>query len=82
MWTYDPMDRLKWLAVLVDGCKSRYKPHAYCTLLLTAGLKGGALISALYAYSQHGDVNVNTLIKHLLNQVHILQKVCFKALYM
>ena len=34
-----------------------------------AELKGGALISALYAYSQHGDFSVNTLIKNLLTQV-------------
>ena len=23
VWTYDPLNRLKWLAVLVDGCKSK-----------------------------------------------------------
>jgi len=34
-----------------------------------AGLKGGALVSTLYAYSQHGDPYVSSLVKHLLNQV-------------
>ena len=23
VWTHDPLERLKWLAILVDGCKSR-----------------------------------------------------------
>ena len=36
---------------------------------LLVGLKGGALVSALYAYSQHGDPYVRSLVKHLLNQV-------------
>ena len=33
------------------------------------GLKGGALISALYAYSRHGDPYVHSLVIHLLNWV-------------
>ena len=40
--------------------------------ILHTGLKGGALISALYAYSQHGDPDVRALVKHLLNQVQCI----------
>lgn len=33
------------------------------------GLKGGALVSTLYTYAQHGDPEVKGLVKHILNQV-------------
>lgn len=55
VWTHDPTERMKMLGVLVDGCKR---------------LKGGALVSTLYAYSQHGDPDVRSLVKHLLNQIY------------
>lgn len=37
--------------------------------ILCAGLKGGALVSTLYHYSQNGDPAVRSLVKHLLTQV-------------
>lgn len=49
--------------------------HVFCeadcmaAAVCFAGLKGGALVSTLYAYSQHGDPYVSSLVKHLLNQV-------------
>lgn len=34
------------------------------------GLKGGALVSALYAYSRHGDPYLKTLVDSILSQVY------------
>eukprot|EP00731_Ephydatia_muelleri_P030066 Em0021g589a len=55
VWTQDPLHRLKFLGVLVDGCKR---------------LKGGALVSALYAYSRHGDPYLKALVNSILTQVY------------
>jgi gamma-tubulin complex component 3 len=55
VWTREPLEKLKTLAILVDGCKS---------------LKGGALVSTLFTYAQHGDPHVKQLVKHLLDQVY------------
>lgn len=55
VWTYDPLDRLKLLATLVTNCE---------------GLKGGALVSTLYMFTQHGDPVVKRLIKQLLNHAY------------
>ncbi|EDO33629.1 predicted protein [Nematostella vectensis] len=54
IWTYDPLLRLRTLAALVDTCK---------------GKKGGALLSAIHTYMQHGDPFVRSLVKHMLNLV-------------
>lgn len=54
LWTFDPLQRLKCLATIVDVCR---------------GKKGGALASALYSYMQHGDPFVQSLIQHILNMV-------------
>lgn len=51
VWTHDPMLRMKTLASLVEHC---------------AGLKGGALVSAIHQFSCHGDPYVQTLMKHIL----------------
>ncbi len=40
VWTLEPTNRLKLLASVVDACK---------------GLRGGALVSAVYAFLPHGD---------------------------
>ncbi|XP_065887804.1 gamma-tubulin complex component 3 homolog isoform X2 [Dysidea avara] len=55
VWTYDPLDRLKLLATLISNCE---------------GLKGGALVSTLYTFTQHGDPQVRRLVKQLLNQAY------------
>lgn len=46
--------------------------HQIAVLLghLFSGLKGCALVSNLYSYAQHGDPDVKTLVKHVLNQVY------------
>ncbi|KAL4219924.1 Gamma-tubulin complex component 3 [Mactra antiquata] len=54
VWTFDPLDRLKKLAALVDICK---------------GKKGGALASAIYSYLRHGDPFTRSLVKHILTMV-------------
>ena len=42
--------------------------HAVC-MYMYAGQKGGALVSTLYHYSEHGDPAIHTLVKHILTQV-------------
>ncbi|KAI8743613.1 gamma-tubulin complex component 3 homolog [Biomphalaria glabrata] len=54
VWTYEPLQRLKWLGELVDTCK---------------GKKGGALTSTIFSYTHHGDTSVKSLITHLLTFV-------------
>lgn len=34
-------------------------------------VRGGGLLSTLYLYAQHGDLEVMRLVKHLLNQVSL-----------
>lgn len=53
-WTCEPMDRLKWVATLVDNCKDR---------------KGGALASTIHSFMQTGDVNMRLLTKRFLTIV-------------
>lgn len=50
-WTSEPMERLQWVAMLVDNCKDR---------------KGGALASTIHAFMQTGDVSMRLLTKRLL----------------
>ena len=71
VWTYDPRERLQMLAVLVEGCKREHgRGEGRAAFhMFVAGLKGGALVSTLYHYSQHGDPAVRKLVKHLLTQV-------------
>ncbi|XP_038049883.1 gamma-tubulin complex component 3 homolog [Patiria miniata] len=54
VWTYDPIHRMKYLAILVDGCKDK---------------KGGALASAVHSYTLHGDPSVKCVMKHILKLV-------------
>ncbi len=56
MWSQDPIKRIKLLGLLVDSVQ---------------GLKGGALLSAVRAYSNHGDPAVKQFIEHLLVKVYI-----------
>nr|XP_051697641.1 gamma-tubulin complex component 3 isoform X1 [Oryctolagus cuniculus] len=54
VWTYDPKIRLKTLAALVDHCQGR---------------KGGALASAVHAYTKTGDPYMRSLVRHILSLV-------------
>jgi gamma-tubulin complex component 3 len=55
VWTHDPLERLKYLAVLVGACK---------------GQKGGALVSTLHSYSHHGDPYICSLLTGILTKVY------------
>ena len=37
--------------------------------LCVCGMTGGALVSVLYDYSQHGDPAIRSLLLHILSQV-------------
>lgn len=54
LWAYDPLETLKWLASIVRAC---------------AGQTGGALASAVYEFSHHGDPRVKKLVKKILESV-------------
>ncbi|KAH3743783.1 gamma-tubulin complex, component 3 [Pelomyxa schiedti] len=54
VWCHQPQHRLLWLACMVDAVK---------------GLKGGALASAVYSFSKHGDVLISRLVNQMLSQV-------------
>ncbi|XP_076756926.1 gamma-tubulin complex component 3 [Xylocopa sonorina] len=54
LWAYDPLETLKWLASIVKACQ---------------GQKGGALASAIYEFSNHGDASVKKLVKRILERV-------------
>ncbi|XP_012268384.2 gamma-tubulin complex component 3 isoform X2 [Athalia rosae] len=54
LWAYEPLESLKWLASIVRAC---------------TGQKGGALASAVYSFSHHGDPGVKQLVKRILEKV-------------
>ncbi|XP_053984214.1 gamma-tubulin complex component 3 homolog [Hylaeus volcanicus] len=54
LWAYEPLDTLKWLANIVRACQ---------------GQIGGALVSAVYEFSNHGDASVKKLVKRILENV-------------
>ncbi len=54
LWLRDPLDRLKWLSILIDA---------------TSNLKGGALASALYAYVASGSPLVRPFIARIYKEV-------------
>ena len=54
VWVYDPLESLKWLASIVRTC---------------IGHRGGALASAVYEFSHHGDPRVKKLVKRILESV-------------
>ena len=53
LWTLQPFERLKWIAILTDSCKT---------------LKGGQLLSALYSYSSHGSLQIKELANRILKK--------------
>ena len=56
-------------ANMPQACSAEKSTEELSCIFCLVGLKGGALVSTLYAYSQHGDPDVKSLVKHLLNQV-------------
>lgn len=53
LWTLEPYERLKWIAVLTETCE---------------GLKGGELLSALYSYSSNGNLQLQDLASRILTK--------------
>ena len=54
VWVFDAHHRLKMIWALLDNCRTK---------------KGGALLSVVYSFAQHGDPNVKTIMKALLNSM-------------
>lgn len=54
VWTADPLERLKLMAMLTDAAR---------------GLKGGALASAVGAHLKHGDPFVQSFVRRIMEQV-------------
>jgi len=54
LWIQEPMERMKWLAIIVDSIQ---------------GLKGGALISSINSYVLHGSPGTKILLSKLLKEV-------------
>lgn len=53
VWTLEPMERLKTMAVIVDTCK---------------GVKGGALLGMIQSYAKHGDPIIRSFVQNILNR--------------
>ncbi|KAF5277736.1 hypothetical protein FQR65_LT03716 [Abscondita terminalis] len=51
VWIAEPRDRLQWLAYIAEQCTNK---------------KGGALISAIYIFLQHGSTSVQTISEKVL----------------
>ncbi|KAF9969800.1 Gamma-tubulin complex component 3 [Actinomortierella ambigua] len=54
VWTQEFLQRLRLMSVLVDCCQ---------------GLQGGALVSMIHDYTQHGDPVIQQFINHMLEKV-------------
>lgn len=54
VWTGEPLEKLKWIASLVDHCK---------------GKRGGEILSILHSYMQTGDPDVRALTCGMMRQV-------------
>ncbi|CAB4061954.1 TUBGCP3 [Lepeophtheirus salmonis] len=54
VWTYEPMERMKFLAQMVDTCRDA---------------KGGALISSIYGFVHHGNPSLSAAAKNILISV-------------
>lgn len=51
VWTYEPLKRMELIAILLDN---------------TRELKGGALISSVKSFSNHGSPIIRNLINHIM----------------
>ncbi|GJJ70814.1 gamma-tubulin complex component 3 [Entomortierella parvispora] len=54
VWTQDSLQRLRLMSVLVECCRD---------------LQGGALVSMVHDYTQHGDPLIQQFISHMLERV-------------
>ncbi|KAG0332525.1 Gamma-tubulin complex component 3 [Podila horticola] len=54
VWTQDSLQRLRLMSVLVECCQN---------------LQGGALVSMVHDYTQHGDPLIQQFINHMLERV-------------
>lgn len=54
LWSLEPFERLKWIAILADACK---------------GTKGCAILSVVYTYAQQGSPTIQNLVNSILKQV-------------
>ncbi|XP_053594050.1 gamma-tubulin complex component 3 homolog [Microplitis demolitor] len=54
LWAFDPLENFKWLGIIVRACQNE---------------KGGALASAVYEFSHHGDPKVKKLVNRILSSV-------------
>eukprot|EP00359_Climacostomum_virens_P002650 CAMPEP_0204902964 /NCGR_PEP_ID=MMETSP1397-20131031/3980_1 /ASSEMBLY_ACC=CAM_ASM_000891 /TAXON_ID=49980 /ORGANISM="Climacostomum Climacostomum virens, Strain Stock W-24" /LENGTH=724 /DNA_ID=CAMNT_0052071541 /DNA_START=123 /DNA_END=2297 /DNA_ORIENTATION=+ len=54
LWCEEPLERLKWLAIISDSA---------------SGLKGGAVLSAVLSYAQHGNPRISTVIERVLKEL-------------
>ncbi|KAF9410504.1 Gamma-tubulin complex component 3 [Podila epigama] len=54
VWTQDSLQRLRLMSVLVECCQD---------------LQGGALVSMVHDYTQHGDPLIQQFINHMLERV-------------
>ncbi|KRX07189.1 hypothetical protein PPERSA_00346 [Pseudocohnilembus persalinus] len=55
LWMRDPFERMKWLAIISDGCKN---------------LIGCQVISQIFSYSGQGNMQINGLITRLLSALN------------
>jgi gamma-tubulin complex component 3 len=54
LWIQEPLERLKWLAVICDSVK---------------GLKGGAICSAIYSFNLTGSPQTKAFIGRIIREV-------------
>ena len=64
VWTATPLERLKWVASLVEN---------------SSGKRGGSLVSVVHAYMQHGDEGIRAIVNRILKVVslpiwHIIER--------
>ena len=57
-----------WCGFIYDSCLE-VSVAISCICLCVCSVKGGALVSVLYDYSQHGDPAIRSLLLHILSQV-------------
>lgn len=56
LWVQEPMERMKWLAIIVDSIQ---------------GLKGGTIISSINSYLLHGAPGTKVILSRLLKEVSV-----------
>lgn len=85
VWTQDSLQRLRLMSVLVECCRGKHLEPTVClycrycipficniNAILALGkidLQGGALVSMVHDYTQHGDPLIQQFINHMLERV-------------